>query len=364
VPDGDAPSCAPLRSSLSQPWRQPAACRRRQRATTASRRRIFMGTHVMSVFRSAAIAAIALSPLAAAPAWACASCGCVTTSWDTQGFTVEPGWRFELRYDYLDQHQLRSGTGVVDRSAIALPTDRETEQYTTSHILTFSADYSPHPDWGVRVEIPFLQRTHGTIAEDDTDISYSKTAGLADVRVIGRYQGFFSSAIVGVQLGLKLPTGGFHNTFNSGPQAGGPLDRGLQPGTGTTDLLVGAYHFGNIGTQWTYFASFLAQVPLGSREDYKPGVIYNGSVGIRYVGWSWLIPQLQLNGRILSQDTGSQADTANSGGKVLYIAPTITIPLKETVSVYATVQVPIYQNLNGNQLAPRFIVSTGARVFF
>jgi len=50
---------------------------------------------------------------------------------------------------------------------------------------------------------------------------------------------------LGVQLGVKLPTGHYGTAvnFNSGPNVGTPLDASLQAGTGSTDLIVGAYYY-------------------------------------------------------------------------------------------------------------------------
>ncbi len=74
------------------------------------------------------------------------------------------------------------------------------------------------------------------------------------MRVVGRYLGFTEDKSVGVQFGLKLATGSFDNNFIAGPQEGEPFDRGLQPGTGTTDLLVGAFTFGALSRDWDWFA--------------------------------------------------------------------------------------------------------------
>ena len=71
---------------------------------------------------------------------ACASCGCtLTADWLSQGLAAQPGTTLMLRYDYIPQATLRTGTEKVDRGAIALPTDRELERYTYNHSLTVDA---------------------------------------------------------------------------------------------------------------------------------------------------------------------------------------------------------------------------------
>jgi hypothetical protein len=82
--------------------------------------------------------------IATPASFACSSCGCTLSSdWDSQGYAVTPGVRIDVRYDYLDQSQLRSGTGTVDRASIALPAEREIEQGTKNQYTTIELDYSP-----------------------------------------------------------------------------------------------------------------------------------------------------------------------------------------------------------------------------
>ena len=51
-------------------------------------------------------------------ALACASCACsLSSDWESQGLTSGPGWRLDLRHDYINQSELRSGSGKVDRGA-------------------------------------------------------------------------------------------------------------------------------------------------------------------------------------------------------------------------------------------------------
>ena len=79
------------------------------------------------------------------PAQACASCGCtLTADWLSQGLAAQPGTTLSLRYDYIPQTTLRSGTSDLDRSSITLPNDREIERYTYNHSLTLTLLLWPH----------------------------------------------------------------------------------------------------------------------------------------------------------------------------------------------------------------------------
>lgn len=293
---------------------------------------------------------------------ACSSCGCtLSADWDSQGYAVNPGLRLDLRYDYLDQSQLRSGTGTVARADVPVPPNREFEQGTVNRYLTLGLDYSPSKDWGINLQLPTIDRSHTTIAANDADISSSNTRSLGDVRVIGRYQGFSEDGNIGIQFGLKLPTGAYRDNFRSGPQTGNPIDRGLQAGSGTTDLLIGIFHFGAVDRDWDYFAQGLIQKAANSREDYRTGTSLNVNAGLRYMAFEQFIPQVQVNAKTAGKDSGSQADSENSGGTVIYLSPGAGVSLSDKLNAYAFVQLPLYQRVNGWQLAPRYTVSVGLR---
>jgi len=298
-------------------------------------------------------------------AFACSSCGCTLSSdWASQGYAAAEGLRIDMRFDYFDQDQLRAGTHSVSRSSIEIPTDREVQQSTLNRNYTLSIDYSPNADWGFNLQIPYFNRFHTTIAEGDTDISTSHTESMGDIRFLVRYQGFSADHTTGMQAGIKFATGSFDNNFIAGPQQGNLLDRGLQPGTGTTDLIVGIYHFGILSRDWDYFAQAYVQQPLNYRDDFRPGAGINANAGVRYVGFSKVTPHLQLNVRAEKRESGAEADVDNSGATLVYLSPGVTVILSHHVSAYGFVQLPVYQRVNGLQIEPRYTASAGLHYAF
>lgn len=307
-----------------------------------------------------ALAFTALLLVSAPSAQACGACGCTLHSdWAAQGYATQPGFRFDLRYDYFNQDQLRAGTKAVDRGSLEIPNEVEIQQKTINRNLTATLDYSPNADWGVTVALPVFNRYHATFAEGDTDPSFSQGNGLGDVRVVGRYQGFSDDHSFGLQFGLKLPTGATTQTFNAGPQVGEPLDRGLQLGTGTTDLLLGFYAFGSLAPEWGIFGQVLFQKPTGEKDGFKPGDGVNANVGVRYTGFAGVTPQLQLNLRAEGREVGVNADVDNSGATLVYLSPGLTFSLSQACQVYLFAQVPVAQRVTGLQIEPRFSVSAG-----
>jgi len=328
--------------------------------------------------------AIALPMLAVIPtgaALACASCGCsLNSDWSAQGLSSTASWSLDLRYDYLNQNQLRSGTGSISPAAAAAAVNTQTnaaaevEQYTRNNYLTATVDYNNGNSWGLSVIVPYIDRAHGTLGAGSDGYTFNATngayvssaSGLGDVRLLGRFFGFSEQKNFGVQLGIKLPTGQKSQFSNGGNfQA---VDPGLQLGTGTTDLIAGAYYFDNLSADWEYFTQGSIQTALNSSTmaagSYKPGNSLNLSLGLRYQGLESIIPTLQLNARYAKADSGLAADTYATGGKLVYLTPGAIVPLTDKVSAYANLQLPIYENVNGIQLAPKYVFSVGARFAF
>jgi hypothetical protein len=315
----------------------------------------------MHAFNFTALATMAVAAALPTSALACSSCGCTLNSdWASQGFKSNGGLSVDLRYDYFNQNDLRTGTGRVDRAAITFPNDQEIQQTTINRNTTLTLDYGFNADWGVSLQLPYLHRDHTTVAEGDTDISTSRSSSIGDLRVLGRYQGFSPEHDWGLQFGLKLPTGSTNVNFSGGPQAGEPLDRGLQPGTGSTDLLLGLYRFGPISQSLDYFTQALLQVPLSSKDDFKPGLGANlTAAGIRYVSGGAVVPHLQINVRTERRESGANADIPNAGATLAYLSPGATATLTDKLKLYAFVQLPIYQRVNGLQLEPKYSASVG-----
>ncbi len=314
-------------------------------------------THRAMFAAPLALAALGLVPAAAL---ACSSCGC-TLSNDMFATGNPGGFSADLRFDYFNQDQLRTGTGKFDRGSAEIPNEREIQQETINRNYNLFLDYAPNADWGIAAQIPYFNRYHTTIAPGDEDISTSHTKSIGDVRLVARYRGLASDRSVGVLFGLKLATGSFHNNFIAGPQEGEPLDRGLQPGTGTTDLLVGAYTFGAVNRDWDYFGEAILQQPLNSREEFRPGTGLNVSVGARYMSFESVTPQVQLNMRAERRESGLNADVENSGATLVYFSPGVTVKITPKSSAYGFLQLPIYQRVNGLQIESRYSISFGMR---
>jgi hypothetical protein len=322
----------------------------------------------------------AMATIAPTAALACASCGCtLSAEWDNLNFSGDSGLKLDLRYDYVNQDQLRSGTNTISAAAASQRLNRgdpqEVEDYTKNNYLTLGIDYIVNQDWAVNVQLPYINRNHSTLGDasdgripgDGGGQYKSSTSALGDIKLIGRYQGFNEQHNFGVMFGVKLPTGS-HDKYGTSTDSTEPdrvlIDPGLQPGTGTTDAILGVYYVDSLNKNWDYFAQGLVQKALNSKDDYKPGDSLNVNLGVRYLDLSIVVPQLQLNARHVERDSGDNADVFSTGGTLVYLSPGISVPVAKRASVYGFVQLPVYQDVNGVQLTPRYTASVGVRYSF
>jgi hypothetical protein len=312
----------------------------------------------MNLLRSAAMAlplVIAIAPQALA---SCGSAFCViNTNWDTHGAWSQPGFRLDLRYETITQNRLQEGRR---RLAIGeIPRDHDEVESVNRNWLA-SADYTFNADWGVNVSLPLVKRAHLHIENDDAAGTQTpeswKFSKLGDARVLARYRlGTFESAdhklgTAGLNFGLKLPTGRFDVQNADGERA----ERPLQPGSGTTDGLLGAYYAQVLPLRdLSWFAQGLLQVPLNARESFKPGRRLALDAGLQYDVSELVSLILQVNALYKARDSGINAEPADSGGRSIHLSPGVSIAASKDVRIYGFLQAPLFQYVNGVQLVAR-----------
>jgi len=309
---------------------------------------------------SAALCALLLS------SGAHASCGAafcaINTSWDVQGAWQEPGTRLDLRYEYIRQDQPMTGSR---RIAVGEIPGHHDEVETRSSNLVASLDRTLNGDWSIGATLPIVHRGHQHIHNHQgTPLleTWNFTA-VGDARVVARRRlasfedtAGHSIGTAGAIFGVKLPTG---RTHVRNPEAL-LAERSLQPGTGTTDAIVGAYYSHALPLQeLSWFAQAALQVPLGFDDGYRPGRQLSLDTGVRYALSDRASLMLQANFVARSRDRGPEAEPQNSGGRSLFLGPGAGYAVTEGVQAYAFLQIPIYQYVNGVQLGMRYALVLG-----
>jgi hypothetical protein len=133
----------------------------------------------------------------------------------------------------------------------------------------------------------------------------------------------------------------------------------LQPGASSTDLILGAFEFGPIGTDWSWFARASLRHAVWIVDDDAPGDVLSLASWLRNLDWDKVMPQVQLHVRRAAIDRNSNAATFAIASTLACITPAVVLPVAAATTVYAFAQLPLYQNRRGVELAPRAITSIG-----
>jgi len=298
-----------------------------------------------------------------------ASCGAafclVNTDWSSQGAWVEPGMRFDLRHEYIDLDQPRAGS---DRIAVGAIPHHHDEVETRNRNWVAALDWNVSPAWGASVTLPYVDREHLHIHNHRGERLPERWdfRGLGDARAQLRYEAMPMAdaerpRAAGFTFGLKLPTGK-HDVANAD---GAVAERPLQPGSGTTDALVGAYWHGlDPQSGWSWFGRAQAILALNSRDEFKPGRQLQIDGGVRYALGAKVALMLQANLLVKGRDQGANAEPEDSGQRGIFLSPGISWAVGKDALAYAYVQVPLYQYVNGVQLTADWSALVGASIRF
>jgi hypothetical protein len=282
-------------------------------------------------------------------AQACA-CGCGVFDIGNL-FADQTGGSAYVEYDFMDQSRNWSGLSRA-------PSGNNDDKDIRTDFFTFGGQYLFESGFGVMVEVPYWRR-HFATAGGGTLESFDHSA-LGDIRLTGVYSGFSEDRDTGVTLGLKLPSGDF--TYPN-------FDRDTEIGSGSTDVMLGAYHRGSLDVldAWRYFAQVRYEVPFATQGGYRPGNELDGIAGVSYdagmIGGVDVAPLLQVIGSVRQHDRGPAADPLDSGYSRLLFAPGLDFGFGNWV-VHAEADFPVYQNMIGNQLvAPALFKASVGYIF-
>ena len=271
---------------------------------------------------------------------ACA-CGCGVFDVGTSSmYASHAGGMVFLEYDYLDQSHNRSGTSSA-------PADQNEDKAVRSTFVTVGGQYQFNRSWGLTVEVPYWHRYFQTEDEDTGELVSARHGAIGDIRIKGSYTGLSADMSTGLTFGLKLANG--DHSFPG-------FDPDTQIGSGSTDLLLGAYHLGRLSAdnRWSYFLQTQWDQPVSHQDNYRPGAEGVAVFGVYNEGWSSasgfrLSPIGQLRLVYRRADGGVDALVADTGYSRVLVSPGLEIA-RGNYRVYADVALPLYTNARGNQL--------------
>ena len=239
--------------------------------------------------------------------------------------------------------------------------------------LDLFASWTPLDRWTLSLDVPFAWNR---IIEVEGDArSRSTLSGFGDVSlassfVLWRDREVLPSTWVEGRLWLKTPTGRDEATVD------GHQDPHLQPGTGSWDFGVGVSATHRLSWGALYASAFYRENTEGSL-DYEFGDVILATAALEVpIGHAfaqpaldWLSAGLELNFRYSSYDYQDGERYEDSGGAILYAAPSLRVRLpfsvrERPVSIRAAVQLPLGQTWLHNQQREKEIWSLGLLIPF
>lgn len=330
-----------------------------------------------------ALAASALSlPLAPAPASACSVCLAGDPQFSSHGASSQEAGSFSL---YLEARGFRKTSGALpheDEEGAAeaeehLHGDEEAHGEEADHgdeaghqhgdarersrgqRLDLFASWTPVDRVTLTLDVPFawnrITEIEGGAKETSTQSGFGDVA-LASSVVLWRDRDVLPSTWLEGRLWLKTPTGRDESKVD------GRRDPHLQPGTGSWDFGGGlaAVHRRSWGS--LYASAFYRENTPGAL-DYTYGDVFLANLAVLVPlghalgrpAFDWLTVGLELNFRYAGYDEDGGERYEDSGGSILYAAPSVRVRLpfavgEQSPSLRAAVQIPLTQDwLHGFQ---------------
>ena len=246
-----------------------------------------------------------------------------------------------FEWDYQNQNRNWSGKSSA-------PAANNGDKALVTSFYRLGLQYMFNERWGMEADLPFA---HRYFRRDDGSGTGTNEAtewtDWGDMRLKGLYTGFFKDMSLGVDFGLKVPTGNYTH-------AG--ADRDTEIGTGSTDLLLGGFYRMPITADhnWSAFFQVEGDFPFLIRDQYRPGLEVDASAGVNYqgiaIGNVAIVPfgQVLLAGKTSDRGANSAQPVASGYQRVL-LSPGLEI-MAHPFMIYGDVEIPVWQNMRGNQL--------------
>ena len=115
-----------------------------------------------------------------------------------------------------------------------------------------------------------------------------------------------------------------------------------------------------------FFVAINGRINGRGTSDYRRGHEIQLNAGTEYPLTQSVHLLGQLNGRMTSKDdVGATNENRDlTGGRYLYLSPGLRVAIGDRTSIYAFVQLPLYQHVNGIQLTSKANYVAGIRKSF
>ncbi|MFZ5593893.1 MAG: transporter [Pseudomonadota bacterium] len=325
------------------------------------------------IFLATGLALATAAPIAHA---SCASTNCFLVTGTQEGIANPGQLLMDLSYRFIPMSRAQRGsesapeafTSGIDFAKGEIEPNHHREIRTNNELMQLDASYGITRKFAVTLAMPLMNNRlheHFTIHEHagskEEHFSSQTFSGLGDLRLIGKYALHISirHLLVG-GLGIKAPTGEYKLLNTSGAIT----EPTIMPGTGSWDGIASVYYSYQIKPhRMDAFASASYQITTKNSLDYQFGntLLVNGGMNYLFnVAQKDLTASLQLNLRQAPRDEFKGQNVPSTGGTWIYLTPGIKAQASDSTSLYAHVQLPIYQYVNDTNLVPRYGLILGA----
>lgn len=316
---------------------------------------------------AAALAAACAAVTSAPASRACSVCQCGDPLFSSSGTSSQTAGSFSF---YLESQFFGKSSGVLPHDPDEAPEPRDRE-HSDQRDLTLWASWTPAPRVTVSASLPFRWITV-TEEHADGDSHEHSNRGFGDASLYLTsvlWQDLETKPLTWLELRgmLKLPTGQSQKTI------AGEDDPHLQVGTGSWDFgfgLGGGHHF----ERFAVYGSAFYRLNRNGSLDYRYGDVLLANLIVSseaypIFGGVSLRPSAELNFRWAAKDEQRGVPYKHSGGAIVYVTPTLEIPLTANPEQRApwlrlAVRMPLGDsNLNGRQ-HEGFVYTAGVGLAF
>ncbi len=320
--------------------------------------------------RPLAAAAVALIALAAAGEVraTCGSANCFLVRGTTEALAAPGAVTVDLSWRYVAMDRKLDGSDEVD-TVLTPKIDFENETIEPDHhaeIQTLNSYLDLAFAWGamqrltVIADLPVVARHDHEHFDDASspDPVFSDSdggAGFGDVRVGARY-GFLVGGmnLLAGSLLVKAPTG----AWKLHDAEGGVSEPGVQPGTGSWDVVASLYYARTIRPErFEWFANGTWRANGENGLDYGFGDEAVLSTGVEAAIGARAYWSVQINARRAGRDEYLGQSVPSTGST--WVALTPGLRSAGPNSIYGFVQIPVYEEVNETNLAPRYGLEVG-----
>jgi hypothetical protein len=263
--------------------------------------------------------------------FACATCLCGDPTISTMGTEKPFAGRLRGSVDFLSRKE------VVGQPSV---NEHEIEEKR----VTYSMSYSPSQNWTFLAALPVVEKK---VARFDLS---SETGGpaLGDADLFARWyvsyeQTLMAPELWGLQFGLRVPTS------TEQKASGVPLSFDAQPGAGATIPSFGLW-YGRYATPWFFYTSATYQRAVTTGyQGYQAGDTFLATGYTQYALEYKFALSFSLDARSRKKDRYFEVPDPDSGGLLVMATPGLVWTPVTDLVVYAAVQIPAVEKLNGYQ---------------